>query len=452
MSVKISELQEITLANLSATANTAVPMVSDVLGSNYTYRTSVANIKSYVSNNITATGLFTATGISTFQSNVVVQGNLSVQGTTTTTSSQNLSTNASIIEMHTFDSTLDPWTVNDGRDIGLRMYYFGTSANTAALYRESSNGFLTWVGAGAGNVTGNISTSATFGTMQLGAIWIANSTPTTGARTGALQVNGGAYIGGDIWSGGAITTLGDYSTIGNITSDKLQINSSAIIGGSLSSGTLTVNNSVNAGTTIVAGGAATVNALTVNTIGVFGTTIQAANVQASVLLTVNNTATIGGNLLTSNIYPTTSNVSNIGSSAYQYNNVFAKATSAQYADLAEKYLADAEYEPGTVVVFGGGKEITVTDMYADNRVAGVVSTDPAYLMNSLSEGLPIALRGKVPVKVVGAVRKGDLLVTSTCPGYAESLGFREPKPYTVVAKSLEESASTEARTIIAVIL
>jgi hypothetical protein len=91
-------------------------------------------------------------------------------------------------------------------------------------------------------------------------------------------------------------------------------------------------------------------------------------------------------------------------------------------------------------------------VYADNRVAGVISTDPAYLMNSQSSGLPVALRGRVPVKVVGAVNKGDLLVTSTCPGYAESLGFREPKPYTVVAKAIETSNLTDARTIIAVIL
>lgn len=413
MSVKISELQAITLANLLVTANTAIPVVSDVSGSKVTYQASAANIKSYVSSNPSITGTLGVSGIATFQSNVVVLGNLSVQGTTTTTSSQNLSTNASLIEMHTVDANLNPWGSNDGRDIGLRMFYYDTAANTAALYRESSNGFLTWAGAGAGNASGNISTSATFGTMQLGAMWVANTTTTTGARTGALQVNGGAYIGGNIWTDSSITAGGNYSsTSGNITAGNLSIAATAVIGSTLTTNGLLVNNS-----------------------GTFGTTLL-----------------VTGTLTTNGILPSGNANANIGSDTFQYNTVFAKATSAQYADLAEKYLADANYEPGTVVVFGGTQEITVTTNYADNRVAGVVSTDPAYLMNSQSDGLPIALRGKVPVKVVGAVSKGDLLVTSTEPGYAVSLGFNQPQPYTVVAKALETSNLTEARTIIAVIL
>lgn len=456
MSLKISELPSLILANLVATANTAVPVVSDIAGSPLTYQTTTANIKSYVETDFVATGTFTSTAIATFNSNVVVLGNLSVQGTTTTTSSQNLSTNASLIEMHTFNSSLDPWTTNDGRDIGLRMFYYGTSANTAALYRESSNGFLTWVGAAAGNASGNISTSATFGTMQLGAMWIANTTPTTGARTGALQVNGGAYISGNIWSYESITNLGNSHTVGNVVAGNLQANGATTVG-----------------STLVVTGSATVNGLTVNTSGSFGTTLSAAGNTTVNGLTVNNSSTMttlgvssnvtAGNLqvtgtttlvtaYTGNIYPTTSNVSNIGSSSSQYNTVFAVATAAQYADLAEKYEADADYEPGTVVVFGGSKEITVTTEFADTRVAGVISTDPAYLMNSQSTGLPVALRGKVPVKVVGAVAKGDLLVTSTVAGHAESLNFANPKPYTVVAKSLEDSRATEPRTIIAVVL
>ena len=99
--------------------------------------------------------------------------------------------------------------------------------------------------------------------------------------------------------------------------------------------------------------------------------------------------------------------------------VTATATSARYADLAEKYDADADYEPGTVVVFGGDKEITVTDKEDSPRVAGVISTDPAYMMNSEANGLYVALRGRVPCKVIGKVQKGDVLITSTTPGYAQ---------------------------------
>ena len=100
------------------------------------------------------------------------------------------------------------------------------------------------------------------------------------------------------------------------------------------------------------------------------------------------------------------------------------ASQARYADLAERYEADAVYEPGTVVVIGGDKEVTLTDKYADTRVAGIVSKNPAYMMNSEAgsdETHPfIALKGRVPCKVVGSINKGDLLVTSTFPGYAAS--------------------------------
>lgn len=105
--------------------------------------------------------------------------------------------------------------------------------------------------------------------------------------------------------------------------------------------------------------------------------------------------------------------------SFSANVVSAVATSAQYADLAEKYAADADYEPGTVVVFGGDAEITVTDHRNSAKVAGVISTDPAYMMNSEADGLYVALRGRVPCKVIGKVQKGDVLITGTTPGYAE---------------------------------
>ena len=98
--------------------------------------------------------------------------------------------------------------------------------------------------------------------------------------------------------------------------------------------------------------------------------------------------------------------------------ITATATTAQYADLAELYLTDEEYEPGTVVVFGGGKEVTACIRDNDHTVAGVISTDPALTMNSdLENGTAIALTGRVPVKVEGEVSPGDLIVTSNKKGY-----------------------------------
>ena len=97
--------------------------------------------------------------------------------------------------------------------------------------------------------------------------------------------------------------------------------------------------------------------------------------------------------------------------------ITATSTQAQYADLAELYLPDDEYEPGTVMIFGGINEVTACFRNNDQAVMGVISTNPAHLMNSsLEGGTAIALTGRVPVKVIGEVNKGDLLVTSSIKG------------------------------------
>ena len=139
-------------------------------------------------------------------------------------------------------------------------------------------------------------------------------------------------------------------------------------------------------------------------------------------------------------------VGNIGTSTGYFNTIFAKATSAQYADLAEFYQSDMPYDPGTVVVFGGDKEITTTDKDHDTRVAGVVSTDPAFIMNSGSEGLAVALTGRVPCRVKGPVDKGDVLVTSNMHGVAQRLGDRW-QPGCVLGKSLSTIKDDQVRQI-----
>jgi len=116
---------------------------------------------------------------------------------------------------------------------------------------------------------------------------------------------------------------------------------------------------------------------------------------------------------------------------------------ATYADLAEYYEGDKEYEPGTVLVFGGDKEVTTTTRYADRRVAGVVSNTAAYLMNQECPGIKvcIALQGRLPVKVAGFVRKGDILVTSEIPGYA--VANNEPNAGTIIGKAITSKENME---------
>tara|TARA_R110000803_G_scaffold70326_2_gene133148 strand:- start:352 stop:1860 length:1509 start_codon:yes stop_codon:yes gene_type:complete len=158
------------------------------------------------------------------------------------------------------------------------------------------------------------------------------------------------------------------------------------------------------------------------------------------------TLTLSGTFTGKNILPDANTTYDIGSSTKKYNTVYAKATSAQYADLAEIYESDSEYEVGTVVIFGGDKEITVSSMGADPRVAGVISENPAYLMNDEATGQAVALQGKVPCKVVGQISKGDMLVTHSQHSGVARKGMN-PAMGTVIGKALEEYNSNEIGTI-----
>lgn len=163
-------------------------------------------------------------------------------------------------------------------------------------------------------------------------------------------------------------------------------------------------------------------------------------------LAVAGNATVGGTLtaqnfiLTGNLTPTSNITANLGSTSTWYNQVYAVkfngiSAQAQYADLAEIYVADVEVTPGTVVVFGGEKEVTTSSISHDPRVAGVVSTDPAYLMNGSVEGAAVALTGRVPCLVQGPVEKGDRLV-NVAPGVAGKLDPEKYEPGCIIGKSL----------------
>jgi hypothetical protein len=134
------------------------------------------------------------------------------------------------------------------------------------------------------------------------------------------------------------------------------------------------------------------------------------------------------------------------------NNMFAGyfygiASSSQYADLAEKYLADKEYEVGTVMVVGGEKEVTESGW--GQRAIGVVSALPAFRMNSeLVDGTYIALKGRVPVKVIGSVKKGDELIANN-NGTAVAGVYHSSK---VFAIALETNDDVGVKIVEAVIL
>ena len=173
-----------------------------------------------------------------------------------------------------------------------------------------------------------------------------------------------------------------------------------------------------------------------------GSNISAVtNITASGRITVNSGANV-----TAIANGASSGVGNIGASGAGFNTVFAKSTSAQYADLAENYSADSEYQAGTVVVFGGSSEITISNISHDTRGAGVISTQPAYLMNAGSDGLPVALTGRVPCQVQGPVAKGDRLVNISA-GIAGRFDPALGELGCVLGKSLEDLAENQVKLI-----
>jgi len=165
-----------------------------------------------------------------------------------------------------------------------------------------------------------------------------------------------------------------------------------------------------------------------------------ANVTASNVI-INGTAAAGSAVLivSGNIQVTGTNATaNIGSVTTYFNTIHGKSTTAQYADLAELYIADAVYLPGTVLDFGGANEVTLSSVASSARVAGVVSTDPAYLMNGMIQAdtaVALALMGRAPASVTGTVRKGDMMVSA---GNGVAQACATPAMGTVIGKSLED--------------
>jgi hypothetical protein len=147
-------------------------------------------------------------------------------------------------------------------------------------------------------------------------------------------------------------------------------------------------------------------------------------------------------------------VGNIGSSSSYFNRIFAVATSAQYADVAERFAADDVYEAGTVVELGGAQEITKATSELSETVFGVISTKAAYLMNSGAGDddthPPVAMTGRVPVKVTGSVRKGDRLV-SAGDGIARSARPGEATSFNVIGRSLVDKTDNEIGVVEAIV-
>lgn len=254
---------------------------------------------------------------------------------------------------------------------------------------------------------------------------------------------------------GTIVTTGDTGSVtntmlaGSIANAKLANStiSGIALGSNLNSLTAGSFLTWSAGTTYNGSAASTlaVNATSANTASTVVARDASGNFTAgTITAALSGTATNANNLVvsgTARAGATTSTANTIAmrdASADIYANLFrGTATSARYADLAENYLGDAKYEAGTVVMFGGEAEVTLAQD-GTRRVAGIVSTNPAHLMNDGLKGetvVALALQGRVPCKVVGKIRKGDMLVAA---GNGHARAEEDPKLGQVIGKALED--------------
>ena len=262
----------------------------------------------------------------------------------------------------------------------------GVSGNITGSYILGNGSQLTGIDATSiQSGTSNAKVSTTNGNITMSV---------AGTSNVVVVASTGVSITGDL------SVTGNATLSGNILGDRVQ-------NGTTSFDIQTQNGNAN----ISVGGFSNVALFTTAGANISGTLDVTGNITGGNLSVSTGNITVGG-IVNANA----NGVGNIGSATTYFNTVFAKATSAQYADLAEMYEADQIIEPGTVVCFGGANEVTMCAEDACRRVAGVVSTNPSYLMNSGQTGdyvVAIALQGRVPVKVTGTVRKGDMMVATT---------------------------------------
>ena len=228
---------------------------------------------------------------------------------------------------------------------------------------------------------------------------------TTGANiTGTLNATGNANVG----NVGAATVVA--TTLTGTLSTAAQTNITSV--GTL--GALSVTGNISGGNlsgTSIVGTLTTAAQTNITSVGTLTALSVTGNISGGNLSVSTGTVTLG-NIVNANA----NGVGNIGSASGYFNTIFATATSAQYADLAELYLADNNYNSGTVLEFGGMQEVTLCNTPNSHKVAGVVSTNPAYVMNSGLAGehvCKLALVGRVQCFVRGPVEAGDLLVSDT---------------------------------------
>jgi hypothetical protein len=303
------------------------------------------------------------------------------------------------------------------------------------------------------STTGNISAGGNListgytsagGNVLSGASLLGTAVSVTGNLTSAGIVTtgaGGAISGTGTITAGGISSTGNINATGNLgvgasaAGFKMDVNGPMILSAANS------EMRFNSGGAWLVGGTNTLY---------LGTSARAVGANAKATLDNNGNLSLTGALVVNSSAGVIgidngggNGVGNIGSTTSYFNRVFAQATTALYADLAEVYEADADYVPGTVMVFGGNKEVTMSTVDSSRRVAGVISDKPSYLMNNGLEAdhrAIVALTGRVPTLIVGNVTKGDMMVSA---GNGRARSEENPLTGSIIGKALEDFTGLE---------
>ena len=265
----------------------------------------------------------------------------------------------------------------------------------------------------------------------------------TSSGTLGILNDSGLTVGAD--SDVTIGVTGSDATISNVTSDGDLILS--VNDGGVQTSVITIDG---------ASGKALVNSSPTASLGIATKAYVDSQTSGAGTAAV---ARDGSNTITGVITPDINNTKDFGSAALKFQTIYAttfngNASTANYADLAERFEADEVLEPGTVVELGGVNEITQAIGELTDNVFGVISTNAAYLMNAGAGASdthpPVAMNGRVPVKVIGQVSKGDRLV-SAGNGFARAATQGEITAFNVIGRSLENKTTNGTGTVEAIV-
>ena len=394
-----------------------------------------------------AANVFTGNSIDV-TGNAIIGGNLVVSGNIIYTNITDLNISDPVIGLGRGPNNT-PLTTNDGKDRGTEMWYYTTSEKSAFFGYDNSTGKL-FAATDITN-TADVITVNAYGNLVVGGLE-ADTISATSASLTSLGVTG------NITSGNVSGTTGAFTNVSGNGSALTALNASNITTGTLdqarlANASLTVN-----GTSITLGGSGTVtaNATTLTgtslnstvvsssltSVGTLGSLSVTGNIDGGNISTV-GTATIG-TVQTATL--TTGANTTAGNITGNWTLTAGSRLEATYADLAERYRSDHPYQPGTILMIGGSTEVTIADVSGKYRLAGIVSTAPAYVLNStIDNSVIVALTGRVPCRVVGKIAKGDLITISHLAGVGTSAA--PPASGTVVGRALESYDSDEVGVI-----